>query len=511
MSRTLTSALKLAAIAAASFTVLSCPALAGSYVVSACSPSSSPGLWAQTNMFSTALVAGNLCSGPAIGPTDGSRQGALYAEDVLNSPANIPDGARAGWTITAPAGTTITAISYYRSLHAYNNPNMISGLFQGDGSALEQCKIPWPFVAGSSIHCDKVNNQAPVTFTGLNTSALFLGVGCRLVDSALACIAGGAPVHAATADLYSARVTLSESGAPTLSSVAGPLWGAGVVWGNVPVTFVASDASGIQEQLVRTDTGQTLISVPQACDFGHTPPCPQQPAGSLNVDTTRVADGARTFSLVVTDAAGNSQIATSPTVLVDNNGPLPPTLTATAQGGGSRVIALSWRNPPSPPSPIARAIVQLCQATCPPATTISASGAAQLTAPAPGVYNVRLWLIDANGRGGEHNAALATVRVPAADGSVPGSQPAARTKVAAVIKGRRLRVSGTIMRSGRVRVSWRSKLGKRTVGTGTRIVTIRQHKIALTFTLSTRARRATTRVAVRAGSRIVAQARARRG
>jgi hypothetical protein len=510
MNRTLPRAVKLAAITAASFAVLSCPALAGSYVVSACSPASSPGLWAQTNTFATALTVGNRCGGPAIGPTDGSHQGALYAEDILTSPATIPDGARAGWTITAPPGATITAISYYRSLHAYNDANMISGLFQADGTPLEQCKIPWPFVAGSSIHCDKVNNQAPVTFMGLSTSALFLGVGCRLVVPQSTCGAGGT-IHAATADLYSARVTLSESGAPTLSNVAGPLWDAGVVSGSVPVRFVASDASGIQEQLVRTDSGQTLISVAQACDFGSTPPCPQQPAGTLNVDTTRVADGARTFSLVVTDAAGNSQIATSPTVLVDNYGPLAPTLTATAQGGGSRVIALSWRNPPSPPSPIARAMVQLCQATCPPATTISASGAAQLTAPAPGVYSVRLWLIDSNGRGGEHNAALATVSVPAADGSVPRARPAAQTKLAAVITGRRLRVSATIMRTGRVRVSWRSKLGRRSVGSGTRVVTIRQHKIALTFTLSARARRGTTRVAVRSGSRILAQARARRG
>ncbi|MDX6680749.1 MAG: hypothetical protein QOG94_788 [Solirubrobacteraceae bacterium] len=510
MRRTITRTVGLAAAIAASLGVGACPALAGSYVVSACSPTSSPGRWVQTNTFPTALTTGNLCGGPAIGPTEASHEGGLYAEDVLSSSGAIPDGSRAGWTITAPLGATITAISYYRTLHAYNDANMISGLFQADGTPLEQCKIPWPFVHGSSIHCDKVNNQAPATFTGLNTGALFFGVGCRLVVAESSCITGGT-IHAASADLYSARVTLSESGAPTLSNVRGPLWDAGAVWGVVPVTFVAGDASGIQEQIVRSDTGQTLVSVPQACDFGNAPPCPQQPAGALNVDTSRVPDGAHAFSLSVTDAAGNSQIATSPTVLVDNNGPPPPTLTATAQGAGSRVIVLSWRNPPSPPAPIVRAMVQLCQATCPPATTISASGAAQLTVPAAGVYSVRLWLIDANGRGGEHHAALATVSVPAAGSTAPTSGSASRTKVVAVIKGRRLRVSGTIMRTGRVRVSWRSRLGKHTLGTGTRVARIREHRIALTFTLSARARRGTTRVAVRSGSRIVAQARARRG
>ena len=511
MKRTITTTISLAAAIAACFVALCGSAVAGSYVVSACSPANSPGLWAQTNTFPTALATGNLCGGPAVGPTDGSHQGALYAEDILGSSASIPDGSRAGWTLTAPAGTSITAISYYRSLHAYNESNMISGLFQADGSPLEQCKIPWPFPPGSSIRCDKVNDQAPVTFTGLSTSSLFVGVMCRIVDGT-SCVAGGT-IHAATADLYSARVTLSESGAPTLGNIAGPLWGGGVVSGVVPVTFTASDPSGIQEQLVRSDAGQTLISALQPCDFSTTPPCPQQPAGVLNVDTTRVPDGPHTFSVVVTDAAGNNQIATSPSVVVDNHGPPPPTLTATALGGGSRVIALSWRNPPSPPAPIARAMVQLCQATCPAATSIGASGAAQLTAPAPGLYSVRLWLLDASGRGGPHNAALTTVNVPAGDGTPPGTGTGKATKVAAVIKGRRLRVTGTVPVSGRVTVSWRSKVRGRTVGHASRVVSVRGRRIALTFAVPRRARTraATIRVAVRSSRRIVGQARARRG
>ncbi|MBA3749232.1 MAG: hypothetical protein H0W96_17310, partial [Solirubrobacterales bacterium] len=436
--------------------------------------------------------------------------GALYAEDILNA-GTIPDGARAGWTLTAPAGTTIAAISYYRSLHAHATPNLISGLFLADGAPLEQCKIPWPFVAGSSIRCDKINNQAPVTFSGLSTSSLFFGVMCRIVDGT-SCLGGGT-IHAATADLYSARVTLSENSAPTLSSVGGALWGGGIVSGIVPVTFAASDASGIQEQLVRGDAGQTLISALRPCDFSASPPCPQQPAGSLSVDTSRVADGAHTFSVVVTDPAGNSQIATSPAVVVDNNGPPAPTLTATAKGDGSNVIALSWRNPPSPPAPITKAMVQLCRTTCPAATSIGTSGAAQLTAPGPGLYSVRLWLLDTQGRGGDHNAALTSVTVPAGSSTTPGPGSAKRSKITAVLKGRRLRVSGTIKRTGRVRVSWRSKIGSRTVGHGTRTVTIRNERITVTFMPPARARsrRATTRVAVRAGSRIVTQARARRG
>ena len=433
MMRVILKALLIAFAAAGGLGVLTCSAYAGSYVVSACSPTSSPGLWAQTNTFPGALEVGNRCGGPAIGPIDGSQDGSLYAEDVLNSPSNIPDGARAGWTLVAPLGTTITAISYYRTFSAYNNPNMISGLFQADGTPLEQCKLPWPFVSGSSNRCDRINDQAPATFAGLSTGSLFVGVTCRIVDNALACIAGGAPLHAATARLYSARVTLSESGAPTLGNVAGSIWGGGVVSGTVPVTFTASDASGIQEQVVRSDTGQTLILARQACDFGSVPPCPQQPAGSLSVDTTRVTDGPHTFSLVVTDAAGNTQVATSPTVVVNNGGPPPPAaLTATAKGGGSNVVALAWRNPAGAPAPITAGRVQLCQSTCLAAVAVGASGAAQVTAPGPGLYTVRLWLLDSSGGGGPHNAAVTSVRVPTGEA---GGSGATRTRVTAVLRG----------------------------------------------------------------------------
>jgi hypothetical protein len=511
MSRIVDKSCLLSAAIAVCVAVLASPAMAGSYVVTSCSPSSSPGAWEQSNTFGDGFVAGSLCGGPAVGPSveppEGSHEGALYAEDILNSSAAIPDGARAGWTFRAPAGTTISAVSYYRTLHAYNDQNIVSGLFTGEGVALEQCKIPWPFVSGSSIYCDKINNQAPITFTGLSTSSLFVGVTCRIVTGALSCLGGGT-MHAASADMYSARVTLSEGSLPSVGDVGGPLWSGGVVSGVVPVTFTASDPIGIQDQSVRGDDGRTLVSAPQNCDFSLAQPCPQQPSGSLSVDTRRLADGPHSFSLLVSDAAGNTQVVTSPTVVVDNYGPpAPGALTATAKGGGSNVIALAWRNPVNAPAPVTAAQVQLCQETCPAAITVGSSGAAQVTAPGPGLYTVRLWLLDSHGRGGPHNAVLATVTVPPPEPGVPG---AVKTKVTAKLDGRRLRVSGTIARSGRVRVSWRSKVGGRTVGRGSRLVSIRDHRITATFSPPARARRGTIRIAVRVGTRIVAQARARR-
>jgi len=499
----------MAAIAAC-LVVLPATALAGSYTISACSPSASAGLWAPVNTFPASWESGNLCGGPMIGPLDGANQGGLYAQDVLMSPTNMPDGSYAGWVFAAPPGSAITAISYYRTLAAHGDRDMMAGLITAEGTVLEQCTIEIPL--GSSIDCYKPNNQAPVVFTGLNTSSLFLGVKCRVVIPGSGGCGAGGTIHRARAVLYSARVTLTESSAPTVADVGGPLWGSGIVSGVVPVTFTASDATGIQQQAVRSDSAATLIAVAQACDFTLAQPCPQQPAGSLGVDTRRVAAGPHTFSLAVTDAAANTRIVTSPTVVVDNNGPPPPvSLTATPKSG-SNVIALAWRNPTGAPAPITAAQLQLCQTSCLAAVTVGATGAAQISAPGPGLYTVRLWLLDSRGMGGSHNAALATITVPPAAAGA-SSSTSRRTKIAAVLRGRLLRVSGSIAQTRRVRVSWRSKVAGGTVGAGSRMVTIRSNKLRVTFTLSARARarRATTRIAVRSGTRIVAQARARRG
>jgi hypothetical protein len=292
-----------------------------------------------------------------------------------------------------------------------------------------------------------------------------------------------------------------------------------VISGVVPVTFGASDPSGIQGALVHSESGVTLASVSQSCDFTSAVPCPQLPAGSLSVDTTRVPDGPHTFTLAATDAAGNTQTLASPSVIVDNDGPpAPSAFTATAVG---TQITLAWTNPPSPPQPIASATVELCQATCSAPAAIPASGTGQITAPAPGTYTVHLWLLDSQGRGSATNAATATVTVatptggstpPGGGGSTPpGSKPVTKpaaklhTKLTATLKGHDLHVSGTLaaLATGKVKVSWRSHNLAGTLGSGSRTVAVHAHKISLTFTLGRAARSGTIGVAVRSVQRIL--------
>ena len=376
----------------------------GSYTVTACSPTTSSGAWQQINTFAGGLASGSQCGGPTIGPLDGGDPGALAGEDLVGSTVHSPSGAQAGWSFTAPPGTTITAVSYYRSLLQQGDFDWIAGLFAANGTPLDVCHSdPNP--------CSRPNNQVAVTLTGLSTSGLFFGIECEPVAPDTNCLAGGTE-HYAQADMYSVKVTLSETGTPSVSNLAGALWGGGVVWGAEPVTFSASDLSGIS-QTALDGPGGTLALQPQSCDYSQTQPCPQLPSATLSVNTSELHDGAQTLTLLVTSAAGNTTSVQSPILVVDNDGPpAPASLTATAVGGGSDVVDLSWSNPANPPEPVTGGFAQLCQTLCDAATAVNGSGGAQLSAPGPGTYTIRLWLVDQAERGSATNATTTAVTVP---------------------------------------------------------------------------------------------------
>jgi hypothetical protein len=378
---------------------------AGSYTVTACSPTMSAGAWEQVNAFPSALSSANACGGPAIGPLAGGDPGALYGEDLVGASAHIPSGAQAGWSFTAPAGTTITAVSYYGSVDTGNNLDWVAGLFSANGTGLDTCQTdPAP--------CSKPNNQVAVTLGGFSTSGLFFGIECAPVSPDTYCLAG-ATQHFAQADMYSAKVTLAETGTPSVSNLGGALWGGGVVWGSEPLTFNAADLSGISQVALDGPDGQLALQ-PQSCDYSLTQPCPELSNASLELNTTQLHDGAQTLTLLVTNAAGNTTIVQSPTVVVDNNGPpTPSSLTATPVGDDSNAIELSWSDPPNPPQPVSGAFVQLCQTACGAAIPVNGSGGAQLTTPGTGTYTIRLWLVDQAGRGSAANAATTAVTIPA--------------------------------------------------------------------------------------------------
>jgi hypothetical protein len=410
----------MAVVVLAASTLPATSAWAGSYTVGACSPFTSASPWSEVNSFPAGLTAGNLCGGPAVGPLGGGNQGALYAEDNTEQAGiDIPNDAQAGWSFTAPAGTEVTGVSYYRDLEiAPTSDDLVVGMFEANGARLETCQGTFQ----SGYTCSVPNNQAPVSFSGLSTSGLFFGVECQLQPSEEHCLTGSSAHHLAVADLYSVTVTLTENSSPAIASVSGPLWAGGVVSGTVPVSLQASDASGIEEVALR-DAAAVGASAQESCNFTETVPCPQLEPGQLNVETTRFPDGRAELSLVVTDAADNTTVVNSPPLVIDNNGPpAPASLTGSPTGAGSDVVNLAWSDPASPPEPVTAAFAQLCQASCAPAVAMSPAGAGQLKAPGPGSYTVRLWLVDSAGKGGPQNAATTAVTVPVPRSNGNGGQ-----------------------------------------------------------------------------------------
>jgi len=484
------------ALASMVLLLLAQSASAGTYTVSACSPTSSQGGWQPIDTFPAGLAVGNMCGGPETGPNEPqgpTDEGALFAEDTTNTTVDIPNGAEAGWDFTAPTGTTIVGLRYFRSLHAHQEPNLIPGLWNGEGTTIESC----PATFEDHYECSLLNNQPPL-LGPMSTSSLFFGVRCDLVASGEYCVAAAPGERHAQADLYSAKVTLSETAFPTIGAVSGTGWSGGYLSGQVPVTLSASDPSGIAGVEVRSSLGGVLASAPQSCDYNNAAPCPNLSQTTLMLNTEAASDGSQTFILQIRDAAGNLASVTSQQVTIDNHGPAAPTELAAALAG--KEVLLSWADPTAPPVPISSATVTLCSTVCLPSSTVSATGPVRIPAPStPGAYTVRLSLTDAAGKTSAPATTTFTVPVP--------PPPPAKSKLKAIIDSHgRLFVSGAIPKGlGRVWVCWHSKRGGRTLGSRCVRLHVKHGHIAVTFHLSGRARRGRIVVTVAHGRRMLAR------
>jgi hypothetical protein len=169
------------------------------------------------------------------------------------------------------------------------------------------------------------------------------------------------PVH--MLELRGLTVELEESGAPAVTA-GGSLLGGGARAGVEPLEIAATDGDSGVRRVDVSLAGVPVGSLEPAggCRDDRLPPCPQHLSGTVDVDTRRVADGARRLRLVATDAAGNARTVDGATVVVANQphggdpatppaapGPATPPATpgpaAPPAGEGARA--------PFPPNPLA--------------------------------------------------------------------------------------------------------------------------------------------------------------
>ena len=215
--------------------------------------------------------------------------------------------------------------------------------------------------------------------------------------------------------VHNASVTLSDGSSPGVTLTGGTLLSGGWKGGTQSVVVDATDNIGIAEASVLVD-GVKQGRTPRSCSYGQKVPC-SSGATSLQVPTAGLADGPHTVQGEAVDASGNAGQSASATVYIDNTPPTQPLDLQLTGGAGWRAdnaFELSWRDPSQSFAPIAGAAYQLCPSTPQDAdqqtkakaqakcvlgsrTGLNLTAIKDLKLPGPGLWDLKLWLVDSAG------------------------------------------------------------------------------------------------------------------
>jgi hypothetical protein len=494
---------------------------AGSYQVNACNfapeAANNSWTWASSDPAQPSHYAEHAnCPyrlGGAGGKTD--QEGGLSTTDALGLSSGAAPGTSGEWTFTAPAGTSISGLIYERYIgHQFDGFNDWSPALRADETIVpgetcldssqngETCAVGGPPGEGGD----------PAVITGLSAHELSLGVVCE-APSGDECVTG-ATEHKVWAALYGATVTLSDPTPPTLSAPSGALWGPGEAGGfhkaSESVTVSADDVGGGVASIDLAADGRPVETYTAPCNFTFAQPCPLSTGPqTLTLPTMQLSDGTHTLTLVATDAAGNQSTAASQVITVENTAPPSPLgLTATATTTGSSTFTVTWSDPAGQVAPITGALYQVCPASgsgsCSIPSSAPAAGPATVAVPGPGSWSIAVWLTNAAGNTSPANAADANVVVPPA-GSGPGAGHSASAttppiRVTETLRGRELMVHVSGPATGRVRVGFIGRLGRRTVASGAKTVGLKRGRLTVRFELGPRtAAQALIRVSAKLG------------
>lgn len=255
--------------------------------------------------------------------------GALDSREmVVNSQANktFAPGRVATLTFNAPPGATIADFELRRQIFHFNpvdgapaGSQMLYSLLSLGNRALEGTGAYDATVAGRLAahgawdYDAHDSGEAVVRLSSYSENAGYTGdatfirftIGCWQQPCALMTNGAGG-VGSIFTKLTGATVTVNDPVAPKLDRVLPTgLAAGGVVGGDEPLTFDASDNAGIKraDLLDVTAGGQVVGSKEFACDYAYAAPCPQAAGAQLTPNV--VGAGARTLRLRLTDAAGN--------------------------------------------------------------------------------------------------------------------------------------------------------------------------------------------------------------
>jgi hypothetical protein len=235
----------------------------------------------------------------------------------------------ASWSFVAPAGTEIVTFSSWRFAEARDSggddPNTPLR-DEGDHwrvDVVDDSGQPIGGPAGGET-CGHAVGVAACTIGvpggqradhRLVTSQLRWQVSCeREITGGCPTSYGGYPL--ATMVVYGTRITLQDGSAPS-ASLAGSLLAPGWHKPGEPVSYTASDNSGIRS--ARLSAGRATATDARACDFTYPVPCANATSRAFRF-SSRLPDGGYPIRLTVTDAAGNARSIHAP-VAIDGSAP----------------------------------------------------------------------------------------------------------------------------------------------------------------------------------------------
>jgi hypothetical protein len=481
------------------------PALAaGSYQISACNfapeAADNSWTWATNDPAEPSHYAEHLNCPYRLGGSGGKadQEGGLSTTDALGLSSDAAPGTSAGWTFTAPAGTTISGLTYERYIgHSLDPKNSWVPALRVDGAIVpeETCLDTVENGETCSVGGPPGTGGEPARITGLSAHELSLGIVCQ-PPTERECVTG-ATQHAVWAAMYGATVTLSDPTAPTLSAPSGSLWGPGEAGGfhkgTESVAIAAQDVGGGVAHFVLSADGRPVASYTAPCDFTFAQPCPSSTgAQTLSLPTTQLSDGKHTLTLVATDAAGNQSTVASEEIVVDNSPPPPPVgLSAAATQTGGSTFTATWSDPPGQLAPITGALYQVCPASgsgaCSAPAPAPAAGPATVAVPGAGSWTIAVWLTNAAGNASPANAARTNVLVPPpGSGGHGATATTPKIHLTERLSGRELVVHVSGPARGRVRVGFTGRLKGRIVASGAKVVTLKHGHLTVAFKLGAR-------------------------
>jgi hypothetical protein len=175
------------------------------------------------------------------------------------------------------------------------------------------------------------------------------------------------------------------------------------------LVVAASDNAGVTA--VTTSLGPRTEGQSYPCNFAQAKPCSDR-TSQWTVPLAGLPDGRHSLTVSATDAAGNSAAAVRD-VYVDNTAPDPvaPQVVGGDTWRRANQFEVAWTNPTNHAAPIVRAYWKICatDGTCPSRGQrdgTNVQGLSSLRVPAPGEYQLRVWLEDAAGNAHEGSAVI---------------------------------------------------------------------------------------------------------